>query len=818
MTDQQQRVRRQGASDPLSAARDLLRRGIMPLPIKPGKKNPTIPGWQNLTIDATNVDRYFSGADLNVGGRMGAKSGGLVDVDLDSAVTMQLAPRFLPRTEAVYGRDGKPKSHWLYRCDPDDLESRGSFPFHDAGGSVIVELRIGGGAKGAQSVMPGSVHSSGELVRWDSDGVPAQVDYAHLKMCVQQLAVAAVLLEHFTGDRVRHDRSLGVGGFLARAGWPEEAIARVIEVICALCGSQNVENHATSAGGAVAALAAGEHVRGYPWLQENLGEAVAKRLAKIVGFRTVAPEPEPVSEDGLPVVKLIPGHLPRIADRAEAILVAGSAKFFERADMLVRPIVKEVDSFHGRKTHVAHLVKIDRIYMRDELGRAAAWVKLDKRERRWSTVDAPFEVADTILARAGRWTFPTVAGIATAPTLRPDASILRVPGYDAATRLFLVESVQMPEIAEHPTKDDAIAALNLFLELLNEFPFVDEIAKVVAVSIIVTAVARGAFPVAPMHVADAPVAGSGKSYLFDTTAAIVLGQPMPVISAGKTEEELEKRLGAAVVASQPLICIDNVSGVLRGDALAQLIERPRPRIRILGRSELIEVEAKGTTLFANGNNIIIGGDLTRRAVRCRLDPQMERPELRQFTGDPVAKVLADRGKYLAAALTICRAYAVAGRPGRCPRLASFEGWSDAVRSALTWLGMEDPVDSMEQVREDDPDTGALRAVLEAWSSTFGIGRNYRISIREVVAKANQTRTDAGTQVVNYVNEDLRSAILTALGGGRQVEADSLRYWIRGKKDRIIAEMKFDYKHDMEGGKWWIVKRVQGHEVDEPPGL
>ena len=120
---------------------------------------------------------------------------------------------------------------------------------------------------------------------------------------------------------------------------------------------------------------------------------------------------------------------------------------------------------------------------------------------------------------------------------------------------------------------------------------------------------------------------------------IATGQRMPVITAGRTEEETEKRLGAAVLASQSLVTLDNVNGELRGDALGQMIERPRPLVRILGRSELFEVEAGGTIFFANGNNIMIAGDLCRRVIRTRLDPKMERPELKEFTGDPIATVI-----------------------------------------------------------------------------------------------------------------------------------------------------------------------------------
>ena len=81
----------------------------------------------------------------------------------------------------------------------------------------------------------------------------------------------------------------------------------------------------------------------------------------------------------------------------------------------------------------------------------------------------------------------------------------------------------------------------------------------------------------------------------------------------------------------------------------------------------------------------------------------------------------ERGKYIAACLTICRAYIVAGRPGVLPRLASFEAWSDTVRSALVWLGKADPLDTMEDVRADDPERELLGNVLRAWAEDYGVG-------------------------------------------------------------------------------------------------
>ncbi len=134
-------------------------------------------------------------------------------------------------------------------------------------------------------------------------------------------------------------------------------------------------------------------------------------------------------------------------------------------------------------------------------------------------------------------------------------------------------------------------------------------------------------------------------------------------------------------------------------------------IRILGRSERVRIEARSTTLYGTGNNLVLSGDMTRRAVVAQLDPLLERPELRQFTSNPVDDVLADRGRYVAAALMVVRAYMVAGSPDTAPRLASFEGWSDTVRSALIWHGRADPVATTQQAQVDDPRLAELRAVL-----------------------------------------------------------------------------------------------------------
>jgi hypothetical protein len=92
---------------------------------------------------------------------------------------------------------------------------------------------------------------------------------------------------------------------------------------------------------------------------------------------------------------------------------------------------------------------------------------------------------------------------------------------------------------------------------------------------------------------------------------------------------LEKRLDAALIKSQPIIAIDNVNGILFANKLAQAVEQRLVDVRPLGTSNKIFVE-NNSCVFATGCNITVRSDMVRRTLICRLDPNMERPETRQF--------------------------------------------------------------------------------------------------------------------------------------------------------------------------------------------
>ncbi len=758
----------------LDVAKDYLRRGWNPVPIPPGSKGPTGSRWQLASITVENVGLYFNGRDQNIGVQMGPKSHDLCDVDLDSLDAVRMAPYFLPETGTIFGRASKPRSHYIYTCTACTTTSNVVKHVGDRGKKdTIVELRLGR-EKGVQTMFPGSVHPSGEQVRWDEDGVPAAVPFAELKAAVRSIAVSTILLRHWPDSGSRHEAALRVGGFLARAGLDAEAIDRIVEAVATEAGDDEVQDRRTAAAAAHEAHSNAEKVYGFPALVDAIGQDAAEALSRMLEFS---------QEDGeLPIIKYSPGDASVAATKAEKILLEHKL-MYQRGQVLVRPTTVEVEAAHNLRAKVTQLIAIDNTYMKDVIGRHVDFRKFNKQSSKWVKSDVPPDVPAYVVRRAGEWSFPVLAGVANTPTMRPDGTLLVEAGYDEATRLLLVNPPAMPEVGTR--KRDAEEALESLKSLLVNFPFVADADRAVALSAMITPVVRGAFATTPMHSARAPVPGSGKSYLFDCCAAMAIGQRMPVMSAGASEEELEKRLGAAMMTGQPLVCIDNVNGELRGDSLCQMVDRPNVEVRILGKSENMKIEARGTSIYANGNNMIIVGDLCRRTLTCTLDPRMERPELRVFSSNPFEEILRNRGKYIAAALTICRAYAVAGRPGVLPRLASFEGWSDCVRSALVWLGEADACDTIESNRAEDPEVSNIREMLQAWAEVLGVGQAHKRTLADVIKIAEEKTT---TFAPSWPR--LAAILQNVCGRGGELSPLRLGIWLRGRKGRIVDGLSF----------------------------
>jgi putative DNA primase/helicase len=487
-----------------------------------------------------------------------------------------------------------------------------------------------------------------------------------------------------------------------------------------------------------------------------------------------------------PTITVKAGERHKAADEGIAALHASGVAFYQRGAALVRVCDVRARSMTGEVIMAPGIAAVTPAILERALGQVADWQRLDEKKDEVVRIDPPRPVVAQILDMVGDWPFAPLTGVIGCPTLRHDGSLLSAEGYDLATGLVLRSAVPMPPLSEFPARSDAENAVALLAGLLDEFPFVDDPSKAVALSMIMTPVLRGAMAAAPMHLGTAPEAGTGKSYLADTASVIATGERIATVAVAPNPEETEKRLVGAALAGHPLIGLDNCRDTLAGDFLCQITERPLLQLRALGKSDQIRV-SNTFTVFANGNNVAVADDLVRRTIRCALDADMENPETRTFRGDPLAAVRRDRGTYIAAALTIARAYIAAGKPNRLPPLASYETWSDLVRSALVWLGFADPVASMAAARAADPVRQERARAFTAWRDEIGLDRDHTAA--EIIELGEARCGSDGPRIRPNLHAVLIDAAQKYGAPAGQIEPKRLGKWLTKHENTIANGLK-----------------------------
>jgi hypothetical protein len=488
---------------------------------------------------------------------------------------------------------------------------------------------------------------------------------------------------------------------------------------------------------------------------------------------------------------------------AEQALVAAGMDVYQRGGrvyQLIRHAERSLDGVGGTR-EIYRTYDVGDLRLQELFDRAAKFTRFDARTKQYVAVGCPDKLPTTYLARAGAdWSLPNLNGVIRTPTLRRDGSLLDLPGWDFRTELFLdMSGGVLPEIPAKPTREDAEAAINTLADLIDEFPFTDEPSRAVALSAIITAVVRPALSAAPMHAITATTFGSGKSYLTDVISVIATGDVVPVIACGTNDEELEKRLAAALIEGRQFIAIDNINREINGPLLNQMITQPMVAPRRLGKSENVAVVCTAF-ITGNGNNLQVPADMARRVLLCSLDAKSERPELREFYLKPLELVRQDRMTYVAAALTIARAYIAAEMPNRPRPLGGFAQWSDWVRGALVWLGEADPAATMDTVRELDPARQRMIAIMQQWNEVIG-GRP--VTVRQIIDAA-----------VAQPSGELREALLTVAGDRGAISGRVMGKWLSEHRGRLDAGLSFERGKMIRGNHTWVLQG--GRDIPAAP--
>jgi hypothetical protein len=291
---------------------------------------------------------------------------------------------------------------------------------------------------------------------------------------------------------------------------------------------------------------------------------------------------------------------------------------------------------------------------------------------------------------------------------------------------------------------------------------------------------------------------SGKTLLATTVSYVLTGRPPRLMTQAESSAEDRKRLLAVLIEGAPLVVIDNIVRELKSDALCTILTEPYFSDRLLGVSKTVTVPSKAT-FFATGNNLVLVGDLTTRAVVCALDPGCERPEERTFDVNLHEEVPNRRVELVLAALTIVLAYLAAGMPKqKVPNFARFEDWCDFVRYPLIWLGMADPCEGRERIEGRDPVREQLLGLLTTCHEIFG---SAAFKVADLIDQASDV--DAPTS-----NLELRRALhefLAEIGGRNgKMSPTAIGKCIATHEHRIEGGLRFEKAGKSKGAVLWRV--------------
>lgn len=766
-------------------------RGWRVAPIPPGHKYPAnLPNWQTVAhTDPARIRRYWkTNPDHGVCIVTGPASGIFaIDIDPDDGgddSLRALEAKFGPLPDTVMSLTGGGGTHHLFAW-PDGAEIRNS-----ASGVLGVGIDVRG--VGGQIVVAPTVHPvSGIPYRWEIEHDPFDgVAVAEApEWLLELLTTEPGATEPKRPERKRLASDPLPGDWWeARTDWPTELVRH---------GWTLHSTHHDAAGsyyelwtrpgklpkdGASASL----YYRGSDVLKvftSNAHPLAAEKTYTLWGFhvelehggdyeaaaravRGTMPRTTPSSNETAPAVAAPPADATNVAARTrpqifhngrqlhevvtEAIDALTEANepptIFVRAGQLVRlrededrrPIIEPLRTEHTRAA----------------LSEAADWWRSLK-DGGMTATSPPVDVAASVLA-ARTWPMPALAGVVELPVLRHDGTFHVEHGYDPATRLYHWHHGEpYPEIPAEPTGEQVAAAVALIDELLCDFPWDTTADRANAWALLITPLVRAVVGQVPMALIDAPEPGTGKGLLVKVCSIVTTGRSAALMAWPSSDEELEKKVTAMLMAGHTVVVFDNVEGMIRSATLAAVLTADTWQGRVLGRSEVTTVPNRATWA-ATGNNIDVGGDLARRCYRVRLDARQAQPWLRTGFRHPDLErwAEANRPALLGALCTIVRSWWVAGRPlaTELPAMGGYSSWVRTVGGILDHAGVTGFLANLADFHASaDREAGAWEAFLQAWFDELG---EEPMTVADLVARMKD----------HYVGSRLRDPLPDDLSG------------------------------------------------------
>ena len=693
--------------------RRYIERGLAPIPVPPGSKNPNRPNWQDERVTLEDVPRFFDNGQ-NVGVLNGRPSTWKVCADFDVAEAAELAGRFMPPT-LTSGRESRPHSHW-WLISPEAKTEK----FKDVDGTMLLELR----STGCQTIVAPSVHPSGERYVWHSESglEMARMKAVELTARLRELATAVLIARHLPPIKDeasnegggRHDYAMALSGFLLRPGRLDEAL--VLKILQAAWDAQGWPDESSKKEArrdlesivhdTAERLSAGEPVVGGPTLEEY-APGVVRLLCKWWGWSreeqranepAEAEERKPTQAELL--VRCADGaelfHTPegdayakvRVADHSETHLVR--SKGFRR--WLVRGFYEQFERPPGAQA------------LQDALGLLEARAHFDGLEREVYVRVAEHSGSIYVDLANGRWEAVEINAEGWRVVSDPPVHFRRARGM-----------LPLPV----PKRGGSVEELRQFVNVT------DEVGWRLMVAWLVQALRpTGPYPVLLLQGEQ----GSAKSTAERLVRALVDPSAAPLRTTPRNEHDL-----FIAATSAWVVAFDNISNLQPwlSDALCRLSTGGGFSTRTLYENREQELFDATRPSILNGiTDVATRPDLLDRALIVALPhiPEEDRkPEAQLWAAFDEARpsILGALFDAVSGALGVLPSL----RLERVPRMADFALWATAAESTLGWdegafmdAYTGNRKEATEGALDADPVAGAVWTLMQErseWSGTAG---------------------------------------------------------------------------------------------------
>lgn len=324
------------------------------------------------------------------------------------------------------------------------------------------------------------------------------------------------------------------------------------------------------------------------------------------------------------------------------------------------------------------------------------------------------------------------------------------------------------------------------MELLGDFPFVDEASKAHAIAAICLPPVRPMISgPTPLHLIDKPEPETGGTLLAEAISIPALGRRPTMITETTGENEWRWKLVAELNVPRPIVIIDNVEQKLGSSVLNSMLTIDSYSDRGVGGSDSITVPIRQLWI-ATGNNVQLSDQMVRRVILIRLDAHGNLSD-RAFRHRPLVDwALEHRSTLVWAVLVLVQAWIAQGCLPGSQTLSTYESYARVMGGILEVAGIPGFLGNRDQLRQfSDPDTDAWNGIVGQWWEAFG------------------SKTVGAGDLLTVAEGHLHD-----LGDSLHSRQTSWGVRLKAKKDRVIGGKRIVYLRTTQGAAQYQLDEVK----------